>query len=160
MGPEQYIDCVIRYNGRLAIVTGSRSNYDGDWINMRYLDGKRPFSVNAFERECLKALPDPSSGLLKRRDQSVIFEYNGIGYELTSHPFEPCLYIKRNGVIFRTLHNAFTADELPERFAEGETLTGIDGKPVDLTLFCKILAATIDGDRSEMDFPFAARLVK
>lgn len=157
MNLEQYIGCLIRYGGRLAAVTSARSNYDGDWLRLHIPDEGRTFEVNAFEAELLRALPDPSFGLLKRRGSAVLFVYRDAEYELSDQPYEPCLYIRKDGAIFRTLHNAFTADELPERLASGEELTGIDGRQYDLAKFCRVLAAAIDGSRSEMDFPFAAR---
>lgn len=97
--------------------------------------------------------------MLKRAGRKVLFAYNGVDYELTDQPYEPCIYIKRDGEIFRTLHNAFTADDLPEWFAEGKTLKAIDGRVFDQKAFCKVLAAAIDSDRTEMDFTFAADLV-
>lgn len=99
-------------------------------------------------------------GRLFRRDEDVVFQYGNAEYTLGSHPYEPCLYIKKDGRTLRTLHNAFDAYELPERFAAGEILTGIDGRKYDSDAFCKVLAAAIDSDRSEMDFPFAAGLAE
>lgn len=157
---EQYVGCLIRYNGRVALVTGTRSNYDGDWFYLKFTDRETTFSVNAFERDLMQALPSPEFGLLKRREKGVVFLYKGIEYELTDQPQEPCLYLKKDGRIIRTLHNAFTAFDLPEWFAEGRTLTAVNGKVYDATAFCKVLAAAIDSNRSEMDFPFAASLVK
>lgn len=158
MNLEQYIGCVIKYNGRLAIIVGARSNYDGDYFTLEYADGGKIFSVNAFDEELMDAIPDPSYGIIKRRDGEVVFLYGDTEYTLGSHPYEPCLYIKKDGAILRTLHNAFTEDELPERFAEGESLLGIDGKEYDREGFCRVLAAALGSERSEMDFPFAAKL--
>lgn len=99
-------------------------------------------------------------GVLERRGEKLLFLYNGREYELGSQPYEPCLYIRQHGVILRTLHNAFTVDDLPGRFERGETLTGIDGKEYGREAFCRVLAAAIDSSRSEMDFPFAAGLLR
>lgn len=158
MNLEQYTGCLIRYKGRIAIVTGARSNYDGDVFYLQYTDSDTSFTVDAFEKAMIGALPDPGCGLLKRMGDEVVFLYDETEYTLGSHPYEPCLYIKKDGGIVRTLHNAFTADELPERFAEDGVLTGIDGKEYDLESFCRVLAAAITSDRTEMDFPFAAGL--
>lgn len=158
MNLEQYIGCLIKYNGRIAAVTGARSNYDGNWIFLRYLDTDTDFIVNAFEDELLNALPDPQYGILKNRENDVVFLYNETEYILNSHPYEPCLYIKKDGAILRILHNAFNVDELLESFAQGETLMGIDGKAYDQSSFCRTLVAAITGSRTEMNFTFAAVL--
>lgn len=60
----------------------------------------------------------------------------------------------------RTLHNGFEVYELPERFAQKETLLGIDGKRYDQETFYKVLVAAINSNRSEMDFTFAAKLAQ
>ena len=158
MNLEQYIGCYILYNGRVAVVTGARSNYDGNYLILRYADADNTFSVNAFEDELMNALPDPEHGIIKRKENDVVFLYDECEYVLGYHPYEPCLYIKKDGAILRTLHNAFTVDELPERFAQGETLLGIDGKEYDREAFCKTLIAAIATGRTEMDFTFAAVL--
>ncbi len=104
-----------------------------------------------------------------RDGDKVIFDYNGTHYELTSHPYEPCLYIHKKDVRnFRTLHTAFDADPLPDIFAAGETVTSVTGKVHDEASFCQVLAATIDVDEQKYqkypngyDFPYAeSRLVK
>lgn len=158
MNLEQYIGCLIMYNGRLATVTGARSNYDGDCFTLQYIDSDDTFSVNAFEDDMLNALPDPEFGLVKRRENEVVFLFDDTEYVLGSHPYEPCLYMKKDGAIYRTLHNAFNVDELPERFARGETLLGIDGKEYDREAFCNALIAAIAANRSEMDFTYAAAI--
>ena len=58
MGWEQYIGCVIPYNGRLAKIEGARSNYDMDAFRLRYLDSEDSFEVCVFDEEILEALPD------------------------------------------------------------------------------------------------------
>lgn len=158
MNFEQYEGCVVTYNGRTALVTGSRSSYDGDFIRLRYTDGGGEFEAGAFERELLGALPDPADGLLKSTENGTAFLLDGNEYGLSSHPYEPCLYIKKDGETIRTLHNAFSADGLPERLADDGTLTGADGREYDLKSFCRVLAAALASGRAEMDFTYAAVL--
>ena len=99
-----------------------------------------------------------SKGLLSRQGKSVVFEYDGTTYELTGQPYEPCIYVKKDGVTVRTLHNAFTVYDLPEWFDEGHTISANGGKSLDRKAFCKVIAAAIESDRSEMDFVEAERL--
>lgn len=160
MNLEQYIGCVIMYNGKMAIITKTRSNYDGDFFYLKYIDSETEFSVNIFEDDLMEALPDPEYGLIKRKEEEIVFLYNDTEYRIASHPYEPCTYIKEEGQIVRTLHNGFEVYELPERFAQKETLLGIDGKRYDQETFYKVLVAAIYSNRSEMDFTFAAKLAQ
>lgn len=98
------------------------------------------------------------SSILERRCGNVVFVYKGVEYTLTSHPYEPCMYLNRDGKIFRTLRNAFEVWDLPEYFAEGKTLTGINGKEYGLAEFCKVLESAVESDRSVMNFTDAAAL--
>lgn len=159
---EQYVGCIVMWNGRPAEIVGVRDCYDGISFLLCYTDASDAdsFDLNIYEDDVMSILPDPKHGIIKRKGKDVIFLYRGVEYELTDQPYEPCLYIKKDGAIFRTLHNAFTAYDLPEYFAQGNSLTAIDGKKYGKKDFCKVLAAAIDGDRSEMDFTFAAGLVK
>lgn len=99
MNLDQYIGCVILWNGRLATVVGSLDCYDGTYLLLHYQDAPEndSFKVNAFDDEMLFALPFPDVGLLKRKEGRVVFLYDEVEYELASHPYEPCLYIKKDG---------------------------------------------------------------
>lgn len=97
---------------------------------------------------------------LEKTGDKVTFTYKAEEYELRSHPYEPCLYIFRNDEMVKILHNAFEADDLVERFEAGETETGPDGSEYDRESFCKVLAAALNNERYEMNWTFAAKLVK
>ena len=89
----------------------------------------------------------------------MFYEYRGDRYLLGSHPYEPCLYLIRDGKPYRTLHNAYTTEELREAFSTGKTvIDGFTGIEYDAEAFCRVLAITIDSGREEMDFTFAAKL--
>lgn len=161
MDMEQYIGCVILWRGRPAMIVGVVSSYAGDWFRLQYIgdDSGKRVQADAFDDATLEALPDPFYGLLKQKDGKVIFAYRDTEYELGDHPYEPCLYIRKDGRTVCTLHNAFTADDLPVRLA-AEPLTGIDGRAYDRDTFCKVLSTALDSGRGEMDFPFAASLAR
>lgn len=97
---------------------------------------------------------------IEKRDKQIIFAFDGGTYELRSHPYEPCLYICQNGEIVKVLHNAFDAYDLPEIFAAGGTVRSIDGKDINEEAFCRVLIAALNDRRYEMDWTFAARLVR
>lgn len=96
--------------------------------------------------------------MIKKDGNKTLFFHNGTEYELSDHPYEPCMYIKKDGETVVTLHNAFTVSDLPELFSGGGTVTAIDGKTYGEEDFCRVLDAAVESGRSEMDFTFAAVL--
>lgn len=98
-------------------------------------------------------------GKLEFHNAEVTYSYNGDTYRLSYHPYEPCLYICRGETVIGTLHNAFTTEHLKEAFTTGKTVNDC-GREYDEEGFCKVLAAALDSDRNDMDFFYAAKLVK
>lgn len=97
--------------------------------------------------------------LLLKLNDNILFVYNNARYQLTSNSYEPCLYIKNNGLAVCVLHNSFDAYDLPDKFERDEKLLGCDGKLYDEEAFLNVLAAAIDSGRKEMDFAYASKLV-
>lgn len=159
MDIEQYIGCVIMWKGRRATVTGATDCYAGSWFTLQYENGVET-RADAFDFDLLDALPDPEYGLIARSGGKVIYRLDGTDYQLTDHPYEPCLYIRKDENIICVLHNAFTADGLPDLLANGKSLLGIDGKLYDGYGIVRVLAAALKSGRGEMDFTFAARLIE
>ena len=100
------------------------------------------------------------NGKIKNIEGKIIFTYTDGEYELRSHPYEPCLYICKNDEMIKILHNAFEAYDLPEIFDANETVRAIDGKDFDEDAFCKVLIAAINDKHYEMNWTFAANMVK
>lgn len=128
-----------------------------DLLLDKYLD-KELYAEN--EIFCRKHSMYDNMVLLKLSEDKILFVYNNERYWLTSHPYEPCLYIKRNGLLVCILHNAFDVYDLPDKFASEEQIKSIDGKLYDEEAFLKVLAAAIDSGCKEMNFTDAAKLVK
>ena len=84
--------------------------------------------------------------------------YNNKKYLLTSHPYEPCMYIKSDEreIIF---HNSFDVCDLPEFFRSHKMLHSITGRGWDIKRFCALLCAVIDSGRTELDISEAEKLV-
>lgn len=93
-----------------------------------------------------------------KENSEVIFECKGNSYVLTSHPYEPCLYINHDGKIIKTVHNAFEAHLLPERLSDGGSVFAADGRHYDNDSFCEALEAALEYENSECNFTFAAML--
>lgn len=65
---------------------------------------------------------------------------DGRRYHLTSHPYEPCLYITDEAGHMTVVHNAFEADYVLEAFRRGETITSISGFEYDARDFCDMVS--------------------
>ena len=88
------------------------------------------------------------------------YKYKGRTFELTDHPYEPCLYISGAEKIICTLHTAFTTRELIAAFSKGESVKAINWKDYDEKAFCRVLAAALDSGREQLDYTYAAKLVE
>ena len=71
-------------------------------------------------------------GSLNLSTDEVTYTYKGETYRLSSHPFEPCLYLWRDNVCVCTLHNAYNPEDLVKAFTAGKTITTNYAKDYDL----------------------------
>lgn len=103
-------------------------------------------------------------GCLNLSADEVTYTYRGESYRLSSHPYEPCLYLFRGDELVCALHNAYTVQQLVKAFSAGKTVkTGFSKKyeqEFDETGFCRVLAAALDSGRDDMDLFYAAKLAK
>lgn len=86
------------------------------------------------------------------------FTYKGRTFALTSHPYEPLIYIKDEGKLVCILHMAFNTFELIDAFSKGGSVKAADRKDYDEQAFCEAVAAALDDGRGELDFTYAAKL--
>ncbi len=61
-------------------------------------------------------------------------------FRLTSHPYEPCLYITGEDGFMTVVHNAFVPEFVLDSFSKGETVTSITGREYDAKDFCEMAA--------------------
>ena len=94
--------------------------------------------------------------MIKYDKEKVFFVLNDILYELTSQPYEPCLYINKEGKIIKIIHNAFTTDTISDAFQKGRSVEAIDGKEYTEDKFCKILEKFMEDTKTEVDFTYIA----
>ena len=90
-------------------------------------------------------------------DAELTYSYKGITYKLTSYPYEPCMYLKRDDSLICVLHNAFTTYYIAEKFSAGKKAQ-IYRWEYDEKEFCQILATVLESGRSDLDFTYAAKL--
>ncbi len=84
----------------------------------------------------------------------LAFKYNGSIYELTSNPYEPCLYIQHDDKIIRIIHNSFNVDEIIDSARNGNAISSITGRNYDISAICDVLSRTLESDIYETDLSF------
>ena len=102
--------------------------------------------------------------VLGQKDGKPFFVTNGKIYLLSCHPYEPCIYIKNDGVLVTVIHNAFDPSDVLKKFAKGNTVNSISGKEYEAKEFCEMLdfAATkhFDTDISYVEGAMAVEKMK
>ena len=83
-------------------------------------------------------------------DERPYLRTGGEEYTLSSHPYEPCTFIRKNSRIIITIHNAFEIYGTFETLDEGGTVESITGRRYDAPAFCAFLAAALHAGRSEL----------
>ncbi len=78
--------------------------------------------------------------LLGQQDGMAFLIADGMRYFLTSHPYEPCLYITDDDDSKTIVHNAFDPFHVLEAFDKGNTVTSITGHEYDAKSFCEMVA--------------------
>ncbi len=91
-------------------------------------------------------------------DDSLHFICAGEDYTLTSHPYEPCTYIKQEDEICVTVHNAFDVWRAFQTLEEGGTVSGLTGQKYDAAGFCALLKTALDAGRAEYNLDEVERL--
>ena len=79
------------------------------------------------------------------------FTFNNTTYQLTSHPFEPCLYIRQGDKLIRIIHNAFTIEEMIEAAKGIYQITSVTGTKYDIEAICEVLSHALKPDFFETD---------
>ena len=95
-------------------------------------------------------------GSLNLNSDEVTYTYKGENFQLSSHPYEPCLYIQKGDELICVLHNAYTTEQIAEAFIAGKKLKYYHNLEYDEAGFCRVLAAALDSGRDSMDFFYAA----
>ena len=81
---------------------------------------------------------------LGQQGGTAYLDADGKHYKLTSHPYEPCLYITDENETMTAVHNAFDPFFVLESFSKGATITSITGFEYDPKTFCEMVAFAAD----------------
>ncbi len=82
--------------------------------------------------------------VLLQKDGTAYLIIEGKEYELSCQPYEPCTYIKENGSLISSIHNAFDPCRAIEAFAKGESVRAITGKVYNAEEFCRMIEYAAD----------------
>jgi hypothetical protein len=84
----------------------------------------------------------------------LVFQIDGEEYNLSSQPYEPCLYISKDDKIIRIIHNSFTTDEIISSIEDGLKISAITGTLFDTHMICELLSFTINNSFYEVDLGY------
>ena len=79
-------------------------------------------------------------------NKELLFNYNNKTYTITSHPYEPCLYISFNDKIVYIIHNSFEKEDIINN-----NLKSISGKEYNTDNIVQLLIYTINNNIYESD---------
>lgn len=75
---------------------------------------------------------------LGQKDGMPYLIANGATVTMTCHPYEPCLYVHKDGGM-TVVHNAFEPFDVLQAFAAGKTILGITGREYAPRDFCRMV---------------------
>ena len=127
------------------------------------LIGAIVFEIRKRKDTYKKATPSIETGKLEYTDEKspVYFYHRGERYVLTSHYYEPCLYIEREGTgLICTLHYAINPGEIVDAFSHGKSVSCLCTGPMDENTFCGILSFALDNGITGANFCDVAEKAK
>lgn len=62
--------------------------------------------------------------LIKRKDELIFIKVDSV-YHISSHPYEPCIYIKLDDKIIAIIHNSFNTSEIEDVARNDNTIRAI-----------------------------------
>lgn len=109
-----------------------------------------------------KELFDYHYGMLFEKDGELFLDYLGKVFQITSQPYEPCLYLSVDKKVCSCIHNAFNASEISALAKEGGFITSATGIKYDINRMCYFLAyasqSIADADISYAEKCFAEHM--
>lgn len=84
----------------------------------------------------------------------VFFIENDSIYYITSHPYEPCIYIKKEDKIVAIIHNSFTTCEIIDVSRGKYKITAISGKEYDIEEISNLFSYVLNNNLYEADISY------
>lgn len=91
--------------------------------------------------------------LIKRKDELIFIKVDSV-YHISSHPYEPCIYIKLDDKIIAIIHNSFNTSEIEDVARNDNTIRAITGKEYDIKAICELLLCAINGKIFDTDISY------
>ncbi|MBR2767705.1 MAG: hypothetical protein IKG00_07280 [Lachnospiraceae bacterium] len=92
--------------------------------------------------------------LLKQSEGKFFIQDGERSYELLDYAFEPCLYIRKEGGFFITIHNSFSLNELCQAAETNGKITMISGDVYDMKGICMLLRKALTLAMDSVDLTY------
>ena len=106
------------------------------------------------EKEPVKTIYQDGDLVLGQREETYILSIGNQIFELSDHPYEPCLYLKDAQGIIVTVHNAFTVDELCKAAQNSGSIRMITGNTYDMQGICRLLRKAVTLPQGSADIGY------
>ena len=91
--------------------------------------------------------------LIKRKDE-LFFVEDGSVYNISCHPYEPCLYLKLDNKIIAIIHNSFNTFEIEDVARKNSKIRAITGRDYDIKAICELLICAINSKKYDTDISY------
>ncbi len=88
---------------------------------------------------------------------NVFFVENNNKYSVTCHPYEPCIYLKKDDKIVAIIHNSFTTEEIIGVSRGEYKVTAVSGKEYDLDGITNLFSCVINNSIYEADISYVEK---
>ena len=92
--------------------------------------------------------------LLQENDNTLYFIYEDKTCCLSSHPYEPCLYIHKPDETIITVHDSFETGTIYNAAINSKEISTISGHSYDLNGICRLLKFACETDEDSFDITY------
>lgn len=106
------------------------------------------------DTEDLKIIYQDDDIILADSGEETYLIKGGDSYRLSSHPYEPCLYIQSSDQSETAVHNSFTVDALLDAAQRNGTIRMITGNEYDIRGICRLMLKAVDISMDSVDIGY------
>ena len=110
--------------------------------------------IDNYNDDSIEILYQTEDVCLIYKDQDLVLVVDDKAYQLSSHPYEPCLYIKFDNKIITIIHNSFDVLEIIQLAKENGVMRAITGEEYDIKRICKLLVYAVNNNIFESDIGY------
>ena len=110
--------------------------------------------MDKMKRESLETIYRDGDILLGKYEGQYYLFKGEQSFQLSDHPYEPCLYIEAAQGIFITIHHSFTLDELCRAAKTNGTIRMITWNEYDMPGICMLLRKALALSKESVDIGY------